>query len=519
MITQDSKLTIKRTLCPFCGYGCELGIVFDDFGIKGVEYLKDTPNQGRICPRGSAAPVYLNHPKRLCVPVREDKYTEWESIKSELAEILKEPETVAITLDRNLTIEEEVRVIGFAHRYGIKNIVSAYLEPESGLRYFIDRQSWASIEEIGKSDMIIVVGDVFNYTPMISRDLINWRLADRKHRLVVVDSLRSHTAYFATDFLRVHPGTEGILLLRLAGEKMPGFNIEEICGVSERTLDDIAQVFKTTENSLLILTLPFARSYEPQLILEGARRLSSANKKILPIFEFTPHFQLPPFGKIWNAVKDNKIKYLITFGELFPFYYPQITNGLGQIKAYATSTLRFKKYTQLPMALNIEKSGTIITIGGERQLGGEIVPASGAQTIETLFKRCGLESSEGQLPGCELKFDVKEGIQRLKDRVQKRNLTLFGEKIAFHYMGLWEKPVLKLNPFDARELGVKENEPVVIESIMGKAKLQVKIMSEVPRGTVFTQPETPEVRGLFAYELVGDFVNFIPTEVQIWPVE
>ncbi len=69
MTVYRSPFAVKRTLCTFCGYGCELGIVFDDFGVKGVEYLKETPNQGRLCPRGSACVSYLNHPKRLCVPV------------------------------------------------------------------------------------------------------------------------------------------------------------------------------------------------------------------------------------------------------------------------------------------------------------------------------------------------------------------------------------------------------------------------------------------------------------------
>ncbi|MEO0123348.1 MAG: molybdopterin dinucleotide binding domain-containing protein [candidate division WOR-3 bacterium] len=513
--------TVKRTLCTFCGYGCELGIVFDDFGIRGVEYLKDTPNQGRVCPRGSASAFYLNHSKRLCVPVENGKYKNWEFINQLFREVLKQPDSIAITVDRNVTIEEENTIIGFCKKHKINNIASTYFESEALLKRFIDEKSPVSLDEIEKSQMIIILGDVFNYAPMISKNLINWKLSDRKHRLVVIDSIKTHTSYFATDFLMVRPGTEGLVLLVLAGETLSGINVSEITGIPEKVVERITKDFKSAENGLLIVSMPFAHSYEPQIIAEGVKRFAGeSKKKVLPIFEFMHYNDFTPFGRIFDLIKNNKIKYIINFGELFPFYYPQLVNELSQVEIYATSTLRFKDFVQFPVPLNMEKAGTILTISGSKGIGGEIKPANGAKNINELLNIFGVEDST--IEKKDLKVDIKSGAKRIADYSSKKTegyFRLFGEKVAYYYLGLFDKPILKINPVDAGELGIKQNDIVNVESKISKTKIQVKITNEVPKGVLYTQPEIPEVRGLFEYEIVDDFVNFIPTEVRIWQEE
>ncbi|MGB9720349.1 MAG: molybdopterin dinucleotide binding domain-containing protein [bacterium] len=512
---------VIKTLCPFCSFGCELGIVFDDFGIKGVEYLKDTPNQGRLCPRGSGSVLYLNHPKRLCVPVEEGKYKDWEFVKDNLQEVLKVPDSIAVTIDRNVTIEEESAIIGFCKKYKINNIASTYLEPEALLRGFIDEKSPVSLEEIEKSQMIIVLGDVFNYSPMISKNLIDWKLSDRRHRLVVIDSIKTHTSYFATDFLMVRPGTEGILILKLADEIPSGINAFDLTGITEKTIEGISKDFKSAENGLFIISMPIAHCYEPQIIIEGVKRFAmDSKKKVLPIFEFVHYYDFPFFGKVFELIKSGRIKYIINFGELFPFYYPQLSKEISGVKVYATSCLRFKDFVQFPSALNIEKSGTIMTMSGKKGISGEIKPASGAKDIKEILNIFGFEDSN--IEKKEVKIDIKSGAKKLAEHsVEKKEgyFKLFGEKVAYYYLGLLDHPVLKINPMNAGELGIKQNEFVDIESKWGRAKLRVKITNEVPKGAVYTQPETPDVRGLFGYEIVEQIVNFVPTEVKIWQEE
>lgn len=80
--------TVKKTVCPFCSFGCELGVVFDDFGVKGVEYIKDGSSEGRLCPRGSASALYLNHPLRLSMPIKNGKVLDWTKLSKDLKKVL-----------------------------------------------------------------------------------------------------------------------------------------------------------------------------------------------------------------------------------------------------------------------------------------------------------------------------------------------------------------------------------------------------------------------------------------------
>ncbi len=519
-----SKSQIRKTLCTFCGFGCELGIISDDFGLSGVEYLPDTPNQGRICPRGSASVLYLNHPHRLCVPISKNKYTGWDWIKEEFKNMLKNPDEVAITVDRNITIEEELAILNFSNKYKIKNVVSTYFEPESLLDRFIDEKAPACLEDIEKSQMLIVLGDIFNYAPMISKNVISWKFADRKNRLVVIDSLHTHTSYFATDFLKIEPGTEALVLLSLAREKLSGKDFQKLTGVSESSILSIAEDFKSAKNGLIIAAMPFSHSYEPLLVVEGLHRLSEfSGKKIMPIFEFVHYKRLNPFGRVLNLIKEGEIKYIINFGELFPFYYPQFSKDFSNIKIYSTSALRFNNYVQLPAALNMEKEGTILTTFGKKTLAGSVSAVSGAKNIIQLFDLLGVETG-GSIsePVNAKRIDIKDGLKRMTEKItQNRDgeFVLFGEKVSYYYLGLLEKPVLKINPLDAQKYGIKSGETVYVESKNNKVKMPVKITSDIPQGTLFTQAETPEICGLFDYEIFDDYLYFNPTGVRVWQEE
>ncbi len=513
---------IKKTLCTFCSFGCELGIEFDDFGIKGVEYLKDTPNNGRVCPRGSASAVYLDHPKRLCVPVAHNKYAEPEKIMTDLKKILTQPDSIAVAIDRNVTIEEENAIIGFCTRYNIKNIVSSYFEPESLLRNFVEDKPGLTLENITRSQMIVVFGDIFNYAPMISKSIINWKLSDRKNRLVVIDSLVTHTSYFATDFIMTRPGMYSLMPFALVGKLPEGIDSSVLTAVPEKVLRAIAKDLKEAGNGLIIATLPFAHSYHPELFPEGLQVMSEyTGKRVMPIFEFVHANRLGSFAKIINLINDNEIKYLINFGELFPFYYPQIQEYLRGVNIYATSVLRFKNFVQLPVALNIEKTGSFLTTFGPRSISG-IKPASGAHNIIELLNRIGSDYKPSEVrKSHSQKIAVETTAKKMLEKSARRHrrLVILGEKSSYNYLGLLEPPLLKINPVDAKENGIRPGDWVVVESERQKVKVCARITDEVPEGYLFTQPETPDVRGIFDIEIEDGLLNFVPAEVKVWQEE
>lgn len=512
-------LTVKQTVCPFCSFACEFGVVFDDFGIKGVEYIKEGSSGGRLCPRGSAAAFYLNHPRRLSMPIKNGKTLDWPRATKELNKAFEKPKNVAVTFDRNITVEEYQSIIDFSDKMGVENIASTYFEPEAFLTKFLDDQF--SIDEIDNAQMIIVLGDLFNQTPMISRSLIKWKLSDRKNRLVVIDSINSHTAFFASDFLKVTVGTESLLLLALAKENLKGIDVSVATGIPESITKDISQSFKDARPGLIICVLPFGHAYDPLLFAEGISRLSEfSKKKVVPFFEFAGFNGNQHFGSIIDLIKKKKIKHLINFGELFPYYYPQLQRDLKTVNIVTTSPLKYNSNTALPAALNLEKKGTILTTFGKKNLTGDIRPASGAKTVNeilALIKDVGAKGKSLQTP--EVKIDIKARARKLFEKAmipkKKKTFKLVGEKIAYNFLEFFEKERIKLNPLDARELGIQSCDIVSVKSKCGNVERAVKLTKDIDRGIVAVPVETPEVRGLFDFEINSGIINFIPTEVEL----
>lgn len=517
-----SYTTTKKTVCPFCSFGCDFGLVFNDFGVSGVEYLKEGSSEGRLCPRGSAAAFYLNHPKRLSMPVKDGKTIEWAKIVKDIAKAIEKPKSVAVTFDRNITIEEYHALAAFCGSAGIEHTASTYCEPEALLRPFLEAPS--TLNDIDNAEMIIVVGDPFNQAPMISKSLINWKLRTRNNRLIVIDSIRTHTAHFANDFCQVAAGTEALALFGLAGETINGVDIAAVSGLAGSRITEIGASFKAAKKGVIIVCFSFAHCFDPLLLIEGLSRLQQySGKKVMPFVEFAGFEGNHHFGSIIELAKRKKIKHVLNFGELFPFYYPQLAHVLKGVNIWATSPVKQNGYATLPVALNLEKQGSVLTSFGKKKLEQAITPASGARTVTEILSH--ISDGAGQkkaFSAPSITVDVKTQAAALAQKARmskKKTLTLLGEKIAYDFLGLLEDPMLKVNPADAHELGIQQNDMVAMKSKHGETVLKIKLTHDTVPGVVVVPAENPDVRGVFDYEIMNDVVCFIPTEVQLWRKE
>ncbi len=516
-----SYTTTKKTVCPFCSFGCEFGLVFNDFGVSGVEYLKQGNSEGRLCPRGSAAAVYLNHPKRLSMPLKDGRIIEWAKVVKDIKKALEKPESVAVTFDRNITIEEYRALTAFCKKVGIEHSASTYCEPEALLRRFLETPS--TLTDIENAEMIIVVGDPFNQTPMISKSLINWKLKSRKNRLVVIDSIRTHTAHFASDFCQVRAGTEALVLLGLAGESI-GADDVAVSGLARERIAELSSSFKAASKGLIIVCLSFAHCFDPVLLIEGLTRLQQhSGKKVMPFVEFAGFDGSHHFGSVIELAKKKRIKHVLNFGELFPFYYPQLGRTLKGVNIYATSPVRQNGYVTLPVALNLEKQGSLLTTFGKKKLEQAITPASGARTVTDIIDYFSAGSvKEAEFSAPSITVDVKTQAASLAEKARvakKKTVTLLGEKIAYDFLGLLQAPMLKVNPADANKLGIRQSDTVTVKSKHGETALKAKLTHDTVPGVAVVPAEDPDVRGIFDYEIVNDVVCFIPTEVQLWRKE
>ncbi|KPK73825.1 hypothetical protein AMJ87_00485 [candidate division WOR_3 bacterium SM23_60] len=514
-----NAVTVKKALCPFCSYGCDFGVVFDDFGIKGVEYIKTGSSEGRLCPRGSAAAIYLDHPRRLSTPLKKGKFVDWSKMSKELSKIIGSPKSIAFTVDRNVTPEEYSAIVGFCKKIGIDDIASTYFEPDAHLVPFMAEPF--SMTEMEGTQLVIVLGDPFNYAPMSSRAIIDWKLSNKKNRLVVIDSVNTHTAGFADRFLRVNIGTEPLLLLALANEEYKDIDVAEMTGIDASAIKEISSAIRDAAKGLIFACLSFGRTYDPVLIAESLARLHEfSGMKVVPFVEFAAYYGTQNFATLVEKAKKKKIKYLLNFGELFPFHYPQIMTDFKAVNIYATSTFKYNDHNLLPVPLALEKKGSVITTFGKKKLSGNIEPPSGAKPIVDILNM--LSSGYGEAKtttASKPKLDVQNRLRNLAERAipRRKNIRLIGEEIAYNFMGFFEPETLKMHPVDAVELGITAHDTVSVSSRHGSVDLAVKLTRDVGKGVVAVAAETPAVRGLFDYEYDNDTkgVNFIPTEVKI----
>jgi hypothetical protein len=512
--------TTERVRCPFCSYGCECGVIFNDFGIKGVEYIKDGFSGGRLCPRGSAAAIYLDHPRRLSSPMKDGRAIGWQQITDELKKVLAKPESLAVTFDRNITIEEYSAIMSFCHVNGIKNVASSYFEPESYLSGFLKGDF--SEEDIARAQHVIVLGDPFNLAPMSSKSIISWRLGGRDRRLSVIDSISTHTSAFANDFLKVRVGAEPILLLALAQRELSGIDIAKATGIHNGRIKDISEDFRKAKSGLIIACLSFGHTYDPLLVAEGLKALSAhSGKPVVPFVEFAGHRGLMDFAAILGGIKKKKIKRLINFGELFPFYYPQLLSDLRNASVYATSTLKYDGCTVLPAALNLEKSGTIMTTFGTKDLFGTLKPASGSKTVREMISLLSTGTEKGKTPASrEYEIDINARAGKVVTAIgapKKNQFKMIGEKIAFYFLTLFSGEKLKMNRKDGAALGLRQGDSVVVESRTGSHSLPVCLTDDVDTGIVAVSAESPATRALFDFVVDEDnqTIDFVPTEVKV----
>ena len=148
--------------CTFCRMGCELDVIRQGWRIAGVEYPADAAvNQGRLCPRGSASALLLDHPQRLAYPLRDGKERTWSEFFSEVRSRLRDlpSNELAVTYDRNLTHEELGLVYGLANRLGTGNVASSYLESEACFALKLDAkvktEAPATLADVLQADTIL----------------------------------------------------------------------------------------------------------------------------------------------------------------------------------------------------------------------------------------------------------------------------------------------------------------------------------------------------------------------------
>ncbi len=519
-----------RTTCPFCRNGCE-SIVTSDYQFR-MEYALDAPvNKGRLCPRGNSASIVVDHPKRLAYPLLDGKEVSWDQALQYSREAMATatPEETAVVYSRGLT-EAEVRLAwGFAHAVGTPNLVCGYVEPDNCFQYRLAGVKAATIEQVQAARTTLLVGDVFNTSPVAAGPVLEARYADRKNRLIVVDSIRTRQAGQAHMFLQVRPGTEVFALLGMVGslDKGLGIDVEQcvaLSGVSGKQLADAAQMllggptFVGSAMHLGRVYHPVQHSLVSQLVAvkAGATFTGFGEARV-------------PFGKIGfeefrRQAESGSLKAVFWFGGLYPYSYPELMPELADHVQFRVATSIFRPESALPglvlpVPSELEKESTGQSYWGVVSRHPVAAAFSGARPLARILGD--LASVSEEEPAAAPEKTAAEAVkltQAASAGVDTVEFVLLGEKRASGIGGFYDvEDEIRLSAPDAARLGVGDGEYVQVEGATGKAEFEVRVTAAVPKGVMSIGVNAHRNRALFpmAKDTVSGQTVIAPAPVQV----
>lgn len=282
-----------RTVCPYCGVGCELLAGTKDDRLIAARPVPDAPaSKGHLCSKGRYGFHFVHAPDRLLQPqIRRDgrwRPVRWESALAHCAVEFRRiidsfgPQAVGVLGSARATNEENYLAQKFARIVlGTNNVDCCarvcHTPSAKALKSMLGTGAATnSFNDIEKARTIMVVGaNPLECHPVIGARIRQQVLRD-KADLIVIDPRRTELAELARFHLQVKPGTDIVLLNALAHvilvedlvdeafthQRVDGLaqfrvfiepwtpeRAEEICGIAAATIREAARLYATARPS------------------------------------------------------------------------------------------------------------------------------------------------------------------------------------------------------------------------------------------------------------------------------
>ncbi|MBP6455427.1 MAG: formate dehydrogenase subunit alpha [Chitinophagaceae bacterium] len=250
---------IKRTVCTYCGVGCNLNVSTVNGEIKSIQAPYDAAvNEGHTCLKGRYAFKFYNHKERLRTPLikKDGEFVSatWDEaydfIAKKLTEIKSTYGADAIggissarcTNEENYLMQKFIRTI-----IGTNNIDSCARVCHSptalGMqRTFGTGAATNSVIDLKHTNCIIVIGaNPTDGHPVTGAKMKQFAMK-QKNVSIVIDPRRTELANYATYHLQLKPGTN-VALLNMMLYFIIQENLEEKSFIENRTegYDDFKQ--------------------------------------------------------------------------------------------------------------------------------------------------------------------------------------------------------------------------------------------------------------------------------------
>jgi len=224
-VSADKKV---RTVCTYCGVGCNLEVAVAGGKVKSIQAPYDAEvNQGHTCLKGRFAFSFYNHPDRIKTPLLrrngELQPATWDEAYDYIAEKLTTikathgPDSIAGISSARCTNEENYLMQKFIRAViGTNNIdcCARVCHSPTALgmqRSFGTGAATNSVEDIKYTDCIMVIGaNPTDAHPVTGAKIKQFFMKGKPS--IVIDPRRTELARYATYHLQLKPGTNVALL-------------------------------------------------------------------------------------------------------------------------------------------------------------------------------------------------------------------------------------------------------------------------------------------------------------------
>ena len=219
---REWEVKSTRTICPYCGVGCELYLRVKGNTVVDVTPANGPANNGMLCVKGKFGYEFINHPDRLTQPLirkggvlAECTWDEAMTLVAEKilnikqlhgAQALAGLSSARVTNEENYLFQKLFRAV-----IGTNNVDHCarlcHASTVAGLAITLGSGAMTnSIEEVTGSDLIFVCGSNTTEThPVIGAKIK--QAQNRGAKLIVAEPRKIELAENADVFLQIRPGT------------------------------------------------------------------------------------------------------------------------------------------------------------------------------------------------------------------------------------------------------------------------------------------------------------------------
>ncbi len=286
---REWEIKKTRTICTFCGVGCEMYLKTKNNLVVGVEPSNGPANKGMLCVKGKFGFEFINHSDRLKTPLikKNGEFVEssWDEALDLIAKKISDTKnsfgadvfaglsSARVTNEENYLFQKFFRAV-----IGTNNIDHCarlcHASTVAGLATTLGSGAMTnSIDEVLGSDVLFVTGSNTTETHPVIGSKIK-QAHNNGSKIIVADPRRIELAQYADIFLQIIPGTN-VALYNGMMNVIINENLQNQVYIDERT-ENYKQLVEIVKNYTAEKAAKICGIKKEQLI-ETARMYATAN--------------------------------------------------------------------------------------------------------------------------------------------------------------------------------------------------------------------------------------------------